>query len=171
MCSIPSPDAYLQADPDRVRAWQARLPAGRKVGVAFAGNPNHPADRRRSIPLERVGKLLATPGLSFVNLHHGPAAHGLGIPDWTPQLTDYAETAALIEALDLVVTVDTSVAHLAGALGKPVWVLLPHAPDWRWLLERRDSPWYRSARLFRQPRTRGLDQRADPGHRGAYLRG
>jgi ADP-heptose:LPS heptosyltransferase len=72
------------------------------------------------------------------------------LPDLTPWLTDYAETAALIESLDLVITVDTSVAHLAGALGKPVWILLPHAPDWRWLLGRNDSPWYSSARLFRQ---------------------
>jgi hypothetical protein len=73
------------------------------------------------------------------------------LPDLTPWMTDYAETAALIENLDLVITVDTSVAHLAGALGKPVWILLPHAPDWRWMLGRSDSPWYPSARLFRQP--------------------
>jgi Flp pilus assembly protein TadD len=123
----------------------------RKVGIALAGNPRHPADRRRSIPPDLDVKLPNIPGLSFVSLLHGPTAGGLGLPDLTPWMTDYAETAALIENLDLVVTVDTSVAHLAGALGKPVWILLPHAPDWRWLLGRPDTPWYRSARLFRQP--------------------
>jgi tetratricopeptide (TPR) repeat protein len=149
--SIPSPDRYLDADPPRVEAWRARLPAGRKVGVAFVGNPNHPNDRRRSIPLELVGDLPDIAGTTFVNLHQRTTATQLGLPDWTPWLSDYAETAALIENLDLVVTVDTSVAHLAGALGKPVWIMLPHAPDWRWMLGRSDSPWYRSARLFRQP--------------------
>jgi Flp pilus assembly protein TadD len=149
--TIPAAEAYLRADPSRVAAWRGRLPSGPKIGVAFVGNPKHPADRRRSVPFESIGKLPDVPGLSFVNLHHGETAGGLGLPDLTPWLTDYAETAALIENLDLVITVDTSVAHLAGALGKPVWVLLPHAPDWRWLLDRTDSPWYRSARLFRQP--------------------
>jgi tetratricopeptide (TPR) repeat protein len=148
--TIPTPAAYLQADPMRVEAWRSRLPAGRKIGVVFSGNPNHPADRRRSIALDLVGRLPDIAGVNFVNLQHGNAVRGLGLPDLTPYLTDYAETAALIESLDLVVTVDTSVAHLAGALGKPVWILLPHAPDWRWLLNREDSPWYRSARLFRQ---------------------
>jgi Tfp pilus assembly protein PilF len=148
--TIPTPDAYLRADPVRAEVWRTRLPAGRKVGIAFAGNPKHPADRRRSIPLDLIERLADTTGIDFVNLHHGEAARGLGLPDLTRWLTDYAETAALIENLDLVVTVDTSVAHLAGALGKPVWILLPHAPDWRWLLGRDDSSWYRSARLFRQ---------------------
>jgi Flp pilus assembly protein TadD len=148
--TIPAPDAYLHADPARVEAWRARLPSGHKVGVAFVGNPKHPADRRRSIPPEVVGRLPGLPGLNFISLHHGPAARTFSLPDWTPWLTDYAETAALIANLDLVVTVDTSVAHLAGALGKPVWIMLPHAPDWRWLLGRTDSPWYHSARLFRQ---------------------
>ena len=95
--------------------------------------------------------LLDIRGVSLVNLQCGQEAHRLGLPDLTRWLTDYRETAALIETLDLVVTVDTSVAHLAGALGKPVWILLPHAPDWRWLLGRTDSPWYCSARLYRQP--------------------
>jgi hypothetical protein len=148
--TIPAAAGYLRADPARVAAWGLRLPAGRKVGVAFAGNPKHPGDRRRSIPADLIGGLRDIVDLRFVNLHHGDAARGLGLPDLTPWLTDYAETAALIANLDLVVTVDTSVAHLAGALGKPVWILLPHAPDWRWLLGRCDSPWYRSARLFRQ---------------------
>jgi Flp pilus assembly protein TadD len=149
--TIPAADAYLHADPVRVRSWQARLPEGRKIGVAFSGNPKHPADRRRSIPLERVDRLPDIADTSFINLQYGDSSRGLGLADLTRWLTDYAETAALIETLDLVVTVDTSVAHLAGALGKQVWLLLPHAPDWRWLLGRDDSPWYRSARLFRQP--------------------
>ena len=149
--TIPANDAYLRAEPDRVQVWRLRLPKGPKVGIAFAGNPKHPADRRRSIPSDLTQMLRDIPGISFVNLHHGKAARLLGLPDLTQWMTDYAETAALIDTLDLVVTVDTSVAHLAGALGKPVWVLLPHAPDWRWLLGRTDSPWYRSARLFRQP--------------------
>jgi tetratricopeptide (TPR) repeat protein len=149
--TIPGAAGYLRADPMRVDAWRSRLPRGRKVGVVFAGNPGHNADRRRSIPLDLVVPLPDIPGLSFINLQHAGSARGLGLPDLTPWMTDYAETAALIENLDLVVTVDTSVAHLAGAMGKPVWIMLPFAPDWRWLLHRCDSPWYRSATLFRQP--------------------
>lgn len=149
--TIPAPDRYLSADPIRAQAWRARLPGGRKVGLAFAGNPRYSADRRRSIPPDLDVKLPDVAGLSFINLQHGVSAGPLRLPDLTPLMTDYAETAALIDNLDLVVTVDTSVAHLAGALGKPVWILLPHAPDWRWMLERSDSPWYRSVRLFRQP--------------------
>ena len=149
--SIPGAEGYLRADRERVEAWRSRLPPGCKVGVALCGNPKHAADRRRSIQVEMLDRLRDVERVSLINLHHGPAAHGLGLPDWTDRLTDYAETAALIENLDLVVTVDTSVAHLAGALGKPAWIMLPHAPDWRWLLGRTDSPWYRSVRLFRQP--------------------
>jgi Flp pilus assembly protein TadD len=161
--AIPSPESYLSADPVRVQAWRVRLAnepwhlhtldpcSTRRVGVAFAGNRRHRGDRRRSIPPDLDIRLPDIPGLGFVSLQHGGAGHRLGLPDLTQWMTDYAETAALIETLDLVITVDTSVAHLAGALGKPVWVLLPHAPDWRWLLGRPDSPWYRSARLFRQP--------------------
>ena len=172
--TVPASTAYLRADADRTEAWRSRLDAGLckrapncvsrtgdwpqdgqipevRVGIVVAGNPRHNRDERRSIPPELDWKLPKRAGLSFVNLRHGASACPLGLPDLTPWLTDFAETAALIENLDLVITVDTAVAHLAGALGKPVWILLPHAPDWRWLLGRADSPWYRSARLFRQP--------------------
>jgi tetratricopeptide (TPR) repeat protein len=150
LASIPAPGRYLAADPVRAEQWRGRLPIGRKVGIALRGNPLHGGDRQRSIPADCIGRLPEIAGLHFVSLQHGESADRLGLPDLTRWMTDYAETAALIENLDLVVTVDTSVAHLAGALGKPVWILLPHAPDWRWLLNRSDSPWYASARLLRQ---------------------
>jgi Flp pilus assembly protein TadD len=148
--SIPCADGYLSAEATRVRAWHARLPSGPKIGVVLSGNPLHPADRRRSMPVEMAHRLLAVPGLRLVNLQHGSAADGFALPNLTGWMTDYAETAALVANLDLVITVDTSIAHLAGALGKPAWVLLPFAPDWRWMLGCSDSPWYRSVRLFRQ---------------------
>jgi tetratricopeptide (TPR) repeat protein len=149
--TIPSAGGYLRADPARTAAWRAMLPSGTKVGLAWAGNPAHSNDRRRSMPPEALQRLVDVPGVHVVNLQVGARAGEIGLPDLSPRLTDYAETAALIEALDLVVAVDTSVVHLAGALGKPAWVMLPHAPDWRWLLGRDDSPWYSSLRLFRQP--------------------
>ena len=151
LATIPMPDPFLSADPARVQAWRERLPAGRKAGIALAGNPRHGADRRRSIPIDLIDKLAKPTDLSFVNLQHGPSAARMRLPDLTQWMTNYAETAALIGNLDLVITADTSVAHLAGAMGKPTWIMLPHAPDWRWLLHRTDSPWYRSVRLFRQP--------------------
>ena len=153
--TIPAARGYLAADPVGVAAWWAELPAGRKVGVAWAGNPAHSNDGRRSLPEVAVAALLGTPGIRFVSLQFGPQLSPLageaGLPDLTSRLTDYAETAALIANLDLVVTVDTSVAHLAGALGVPCWVLLPFAPDWRWRLGCGDCAWYASVRLFRQP--------------------
>jgi tetratricopeptide (TPR) repeat protein len=149
--TIPLAKGYLKPDPMRAAVWRAVLPAGRKIGLAWAGNPRHSNDRNRSLPPALLAPLFATPGVRFVNLQVGPSAGQIpGIGDLTPLLADFAETAALIATLDLVLTVDTAVAHLAGALGKPAWVMLPHAPDWRWLLERDDSPWYASLRLFRQ---------------------
>jgi tetratricopeptide (TPR) repeat protein len=161
--TIPATRGYLAADPVRVAAWWAALPAGRKVGVAWAGNPGHSNDCRRSLTVAAAAALVATPGIRFVSLQVGPPQVGphlglqvgalateAGLPDLTGQLTDYAETAALIANLDLVVTVDTSVAHLTGALGVPCWVLLPFAPDWRWRLGCDDCAWYASVRLFRQ---------------------
>lgn len=150
---------YLAADPARRAAWEARLPqASLKIGLVWAGRPEHKRDRWRSLTLEMLAPLGAVPGAAFVSLQKGPAAQqartpppGLALDDPTADLVDFADTAALVAALDLVIAVDTSVAHLAGALGKPVWVLLPEMPDWRWLLGRADSPWYPTARLFRQP--------------------
>ena len=142
--TIPAPLGYLRAEPDRVARWSARLGAGRKVGLVWAGNPLHSNDHRRSLPTDSLAALLAVDHVRFVNLQVGPRASEAttlaGVADLSAGLVDYAETAALVAALDLVVTVDTSVAHLAGALGRPVWVLLPYAPDWRWLLGRDDSP-------------------------------
>jgi tetratricopeptide (TPR) repeat protein len=154
--AIPAAAGYLRPDPCRSARWAEELPRGFRVGVVWAGNPAHANDRRRSLPREAVSGVLATPGIRFVSLQLGArsaeAASIAGVADFSSRLSDYAETAALIENLDLVLAVDTSVAHLAGALGKPVWVMLPYAPDWRWLTDRTDSPWYASVRLFRQPR-------------------
>jgi tetratricopeptide (TPR) repeat protein len=150
--SVPSAAGYLRADPTRVARWRARLPRTcKKLGVAWGGNPAHSNDCRRSLPQAAVSRLLALAGDSAVNLQVGPRGSETALPDFSPLLTDYAETAALIASLDLVVTVDTSVAHVAGALGIPCWVMLPFAPDWRWMLGRDDTPWYASLRLFRQP--------------------
>jgi len=149
--TIPAAGGYLVADPVRVATWWAALPAGRKVGVTWAGNPGHSNDRRRSLPPDALAALLAAPGVRFIPVQPGERTGDAALPDLPARLIDYADTAALIANLDLVVTVDTSVAHLAGALGVPCWVLLPFAPDWRWRLGCRDSLWYASVRLFRQP--------------------
>lgn len=153
--TIPSPGCYLAANPERVRRYQQQLPGGRTIGLAWAGNPLHSNDHRRSMPIGVLRPLLAGGGQSFVSLQRGARAEDAKefpeLLDLSQELGDFADTAALIEALDLVVTVDTSVAHCAAALGKETWILLAHAPDWRWLTERRDSPWYSSVRLFRQP--------------------
>jgi hypothetical protein len=154
--SLAAPDAYLTADPGLVATWRPRLPGGDRprVGLAWTGNPAHRHDQRRSIPLGDLEPLLSAAAdwiCLQTDLRDGDAAlmRKFGVSMLGP--TDLADTAAIVSQLDLVISVDTSVAHLAGALGKPVWILLPHRPDFRWLLERTDSPWYPSARLFRQP--------------------
>jgi hypothetical protein len=130
------------------------MPAAFKIGFVWAGSPKNKLDRKRSIPLEQLAKLTTLPGVQFFSLQKGRQSQSLppemNILDWTNELHDFAETAALIANLDLVVTVDTAVAHLASAMGKPVWVMLPFVPDWRWMLNRDDSPWYPTMRLFRQ---------------------
>lgn len=155
VATIPSPDAYLRAEPDRVSRWRAVLPQGARIGVVWAGNPLHSNDRRRSMPIAALAPLVAEFGAALVSLQVGPGSAAIterfGLRDYAPLLTDFAETAAAIACLDHVVAVDTSTAHLAAAMGQQVSILLPFAPDWRWMIGRADSPWYRSVRLYRQP--------------------
>jgi len=155
--NIPGETPYLAADPAPVAAWRARLDGieGLRVGLVWAGNPAMAADRRRSVALDRLAPFAAVPGVTFVSLQKGPAGkqappEGMRLLDWTDELKDFGDTAALIEALDLVVTVDTAVVHLAGALGKTVWLLNRFDPCWRWLRGRDDNPWYPNLRQFRQ---------------------
>ncbi len=151
--SIPAASSYLVAAGAAPVRDRSRRPL---VGLVWAGNPAHSNDARRSIPLAALAPLITLPGIAFASLQVGPAAAQIearfGIPDASPYLRDFAATARLISRLDLVISVDTATAHLAGALGKPVWLMLPYAPDWRWMAGRCDSPWYASARLFRQSR-------------------
>jgi tetratricopeptide (TPR) repeat protein len=160
LATIPARVPYLTAAPERVAAWSQRLAAlpGPRIGLAWAGNPRNPMDRERSLTLDALAPLGAVSGASFVSLQKGEAAAqaarapgGLVLHDVTAALEDFADTAALVVALDLVISVDSAVAHLAGALGKPVWLLNRFDSDWRWLLGRADSPWYPSLRIFRQP--------------------
>jgi hypothetical protein len=141
----------------RIASHAASSPARLKVGLTWAGRPEHPNDHNRSMPLELLAPLTYLKDIEFFSLQKGAAARqattvpaGMKLTDWSAELEDFAETAALVHNLDLIITVDTSIAHLAGAMGKQVWVLLPFVPDWRWLLDRGDSPWYPTMKLFRQ---------------------
>jgi tetratricopeptide (TPR) repeat protein len=161
--TIPSEVPYLRADPERTAVWRARLqdllpPGFRRVGVVWAGRPTHNNDLNRSASLYAFAPLAALDGIALVSLQKGPEQTAIAsyfnsapLLNLGAAIADFVDTMAIIEALDLVVTVDTAVAHLAGAMGRPVWILLPYAPDWRWLLDRDNSPWYPTARLFRQP--------------------
>jgi tetratricopeptide (TPR) repeat protein len=156
LATIP-PAPYLTAAPAAVRQWQARLDGpGLRVGLVWSGNPDFPAAQRKACPPQALAPLASTAGCRFVSLQLGAARRGLsalgpGVLDAADALEHFGATAALVSALDLVISIDTAVAHLAGALGIPVWILLPSAADWRWLVGRDDSPWYASARLYRQP--------------------
>jgi Tfp pilus assembly protein PilF len=160
MACIPATMPYLSAEPELVRHWRGVLPGqGLRVGLAWKGNPNFENDADRSLPsLMTLAPLAAVPA-HFISLQKGPGEvealqppAGMSLHAIGPQLGDFADTAAVIANLDLVISVDTAVAHLAGALGKPCWLLLPdYRCDWRWMAERGDSPWYPSMRLFRQP--------------------
>jgi tetratricopeptide (TPR) repeat protein len=164
--TVPSRLPYLQAPSSSAHDWRRESASSGApcVGVAWAGNPDHENDLVRSIPLATLSPLFEETGICFCSLQVGPKAMdiqniaGDTVRDLTAHLSDFSETACAIEALDLVITVDTAVAHLAGALGKPVWLLLPYVPDWRWQLEREDTPWYPSMRLFRQYRRGDWDE-------------
>ncbi|HTB03633.1 MAG TPA: tetratricopeptide repeat protein [Bradyrhizobium sp.] len=163
--TIPGGVPYIVAPADRIAAWAPRLPAeGLRVGLAWSGHPNNVRDHERSIPFARLASLIGIPGTRFVSLQKDIRAADAGdfrrcgdVIELGDRLRDFADTAAVIAQLDLVITVDTAVAHLAGAMGKPVWVLLPRIPDFRWLLDRPTSPWYPSARLFRKGRADSWD--------------
>lgn len=165
LATIPAQVPYVAADPVRIAGWRARLSSlpGLKVGLVWAGDPRpdqplaHRIDRRRSVRLSALAPLAGVAGVSFVSLQKGAGAQQAAAPpppmvlhDWTADLHDFADTAALMAGLDLVISADTSPAHLAGALGRPVWLLNRYDSCWRWLRGREDSPWYPTLRIFRQ---------------------
>jgi len=158
--TMPAKIPYLYADPERMQRWQPLLSAsaGCRIGLAWAGRPKQFNDPRRSAPAHTFLGITAAPCATFYSLQHQVKESDRAALDANKSLvrigemtTEFADIAAIIAQLDLVITVDTSIAHLAGALGKPVWILLAFVPDWRWFLDRDDSPWYPTARLFRQP--------------------
>lgn len=159
--TIPSmPGGYLKARDEDIAFWQHKLvPARRRIGLVWSGSTGHLNDMNRSLPLALLQGLVQ-PDSMWVSLQKEvrntdrPALEAMGLMDPSAQLQDFADTAALISALDLVITVDTAVAHLAGALGKACWLMLPFAPDFRWLMDREDTPWYPGMRLFRQQKPR-----------------
>jgi hypothetical protein len=163
LSTVPTPIPYLSADPIRRAHWRAELARrigseGVRVGLVWAGNMDNTADWRRSLPLAALKGLADIPGIQLVPLQTPvPEADravfaALGLPELSTDLTDFGETAAVIANLDLVVSVDSAVAHLAGAMGVPTWTLIYEPADWRWMTQRQDSPWYPTMRLFRQPR-------------------
>ncbi|WMD21161.1 tetratricopeptide repeat protein [Achromobacter seleniivolatilans] len=158
LSDLPVSTRYLRADPDRVEHWKKRLASLPRplVGLVWAGRPTHTNDARRSLALSDLAPL-AQQGVTFVALQKGPAAAqasdppaGMNIVPLSDEIRDFDDTAAILTLLDVLVSVDSSPVHLAGALGCPAWVMLPFVPDWRWLLDRGDTPWYPSVRLFRQ---------------------
>ncbi len=152
--NIPRNVPYLKAQEAKVAQWRGRLDGERKVhlrvGIAWAGNPKHPNDSRRSVPVRHLQALAKLNEIAFYSLQKSTDLEVPWITNWTADLHDFSDTAALVENLDLVISADTAVGHLAGALGKPVWLLLPEPAEWRWMAQRDDSPWYPTMRLFRQ---------------------
>jgi hypothetical protein len=167
--NIPASLAYLSVDPDRRRYWAELLGEKKvlRVGLMWSGNPSNAEDYKRSLSLARLMEGLPR-GPQYISLQkeirdadqsalaaeHAPEHFG-------HQQTDFTDAAALCDLMDVIISVDTSIAHLAGALGKPTWILLPSVPDWRWMLQRTDSPWYPSVRLFRQTEVGGWENVLD----------
>jgi tetratricopeptide (TPR) repeat protein len=160
LATIPGKIPYLTVRSEWLQQWNKCLPPrqGLRVGIVWSGNATHKNDHNRSIALTQIAPIFDLPDIQFISLQKDPRDGDAEILTGNPRildfcalLRDYSDTAALIAQVDLVISVDTSVAHLAGALGKPAWILLPLCSDWRWLLDRDDSPWYPTARLFRQP--------------------
>jgi Flp pilus assembly protein TadD len=157
--TVPDTVPYLSADPDNKKEWQQRLGPKRKirVGLAWSGAPAHENDKNRSIPLRLLAPLIHD-DVEYHSLQKEVRPADAAFLDGSPiarhdeQLNDFLDTASLVSEMDLIISVDTAIAHLAGALGRPVWIMLPFVPDWRWLTERESTPWYPSARLFRQLR-------------------
>ena len=164
--TIPAAEGYLRADADKVAQWRSRLGKHTRprVGLVWSGNPQHSHDRYRSISLDKLLARLPT-GAGYVSLQKDIREQNAqtlraraDVLDFSTELRDFSDTAALCKCMDLVISVDSAVAHLSGALGVPTWVLLPFHPDWRWLTERNDSPWYQSVKLFRQPSIDNWDE-------------
>lgn len=158
--TIPAQIPYLKPDPQLAAQWAEKMPAepgSPRIGLVWAGAPGNKNDRNRSMSLQELAPLAEVKNAQFYSLQKGPAAAqanrppaGMKLIDFTENFSDFADTAAMAANLDLVIAVDTSVAHLAGAMGCPVWILIPFMPDWRWMRERADSPWYPTLRIFRQ---------------------
>jgi hypothetical protein len=158
LADLPGNIPYLRADPKRLARWRKRLASLPRplVALVWAGRPTHTNDANRSIRLSTLAPL-AMDGVTFVSIQKGPkaseaeaASSTMGLIDLGGEITDFDDTAAILSEVDLLISVDSSPVHLAGALGRPAWVMLPFVPDWRWLMQRSDSPWYPSLRLFRQ---------------------
>jgi len=159
--TIPAATPYLHAEPERVALFRQKIgPAGFKIGIGWQGDPRTPLDKGRSFPLRAVEAIAALPGVRLISLQKFDGVEQLGhlptamrVEQWDDELDSdgaFRDTAAIMENLDLVIASDSALAHLAGALGRPTWLALQKVPEWRWMLERTDSPWYPSVRLFRQ---------------------
>jgi hypothetical protein len=167
LADVPAEVPYLFADAALVDSWRSELAflPGFKVGIAWQGNPEFQRDRHRSFQVARLVPVARLAGIRLISLQRGVGTEQLGafskqfaVTDLANRQADFMEAAAVLRNLDLVITPDTSLAHLAGALGVPVWTALPFSSDWRWLMDRDDSPWYPTMRLFRQKRWGDWDE-------------
>ena len=165
--NLPAKVPYLEPDPELIRLWGERMRVDRpglRVGLVWSGSPTHGNDPNRSCPTEKLKLLAGIPGIRWFSLLRGPDVGQLNelqadldIEEYGSQFSDFDDTAGALMNMDLLISVDTSVAHLGGALAKPVWLLLPVCADWRWMAQRQDSPWYPTVRLFRQPKYQDWD--------------